>query len=159
MIVSYTGETLGTCINVKNKTVFNHGHDIVYQAKCPEEPCPHDYVGESGRRVLEQVKDQNGRDTSSHILKDCVAADHQYASCDELKIVIRNYCNNKWKQEITEYNFNNIQLIIKNLKPSLNVQEKSVTLQLFNQLHSLEDAIPTNLNCTYVAMKPFSFKF
>ena len=36
MIVSYTGKTLSTCFNVKDKTVFNHEHDIVYYAKCPE---------------------------------------------------------------------------------------------------------------------------
>ena len=53
MIVSYTGEKLSTCFNVKDKTVFNHEHDIVYYVKCPEESCPHDYVGELGRRVLE----------------------------------------------------------------------------------------------------------
>ena len=36
MIVSYTGKILSTCFNVKDKTVFNHEHDIVYYAKCPE---------------------------------------------------------------------------------------------------------------------------
>ena len=57
VIVSYTGKKLGTCFNVKDKTVFNHEHDILYYAKCPEESCPHDYVRELGRRVLERVKD------------------------------------------------------------------------------------------------------
>ena len=75
IIVSYTGKKLGTCFNVKDVNLFNHEHDIVYYAKCPEESCSHDYVGESGRRVLEQVKDHDGRDTSSHIFKHCVAAD------------------------------------------------------------------------------------
>ena len=36
--------------------VFNHEHDIVYYVKCPEKSCPDGYVGESGRRLLEQVK-------------------------------------------------------------------------------------------------------
>ena len=57
MIVSYTGKKFGICFNVKDKKVFNHEHDIVYYAKCPEESCPHDYVRELGRRVLERVKD------------------------------------------------------------------------------------------------------
>ena len=52
MIVSYTGKKLGTCFNVKEITVFNHEHYIFYYAKCPEESCPHDHVGESGRRML-----------------------------------------------------------------------------------------------------------
>ena len=44
---------------MKDKTVFNQEHDIVYCAKCQEESFPHDYVSESGRRVLERVKDHN----------------------------------------------------------------------------------------------------
>ena len=133
--------------------VFNHEHDIVYYGKCPDESCPHDYVGESGRRVLERVKNYNGRDNSCHIFKHCVAADHQFVSCGNLRIVGRNYGNNKQKWKIAE------ALLMKNLKPSLNVQEKPVALKLFNQLSSLKAPIPMNLNCRHVAMKPFSFKF
>ena len=84
------------------------------------------YVGQSGLRVLERVKYHNGRDTSSHIFKYCVADDHQFVSCDELKFVGRNCCNNKRKLKIA------VVLLIKNLKPSLNMQEKSVEFRLFN---------------------------
>ena len=110
---------------MKDKTVFNHEHDIVYYAKCPEKSCPHHYVGESGR-VLECVKDHNGRDTSSHIFKHCVADDHQFFSCDDLKIVGRNYRSNKRKRKLAE------ALLIKNLGLSLNAQGKSVAFKLFN---------------------------
>ena len=79
---SFLGKKLGTCFNVKAKSVFNDEHDIVYYAKCPEESCPHDYVGESGRRVLEWVKDHNGRDTFYHVFKHYAVADHQFVSCD-----------------------------------------------------------------------------
>ena len=125
----------------------------MYYAKCPEESHPHDYVGESGRRVLERVKDHNGRDTSSHIFKHGVAADHQFVSCDDLRIIGGNYRNNKRKRKIAE------ALLIKNLKPSLNVQEKSVALKLFNQLRSSEAPIPMIFNCTYVAMKLLVLNF
>ena len=37
MIVSYTGKKLSTCFNVKNTTVFNHEHDMIYYAKSPGE--------------------------------------------------------------------------------------------------------------------------
>ena len=97
----------------------------MYYAKCPEESWEHDFVCVSGRRVLERLRDHNVRDTSSHIFKHCVAADHQFVSGDNLRIVGRNYCNNKRKQKIAE------ALLIKNLKPSLNLQEKSVALKLF----------------------------
>ena len=76
--------------------------------------------------MLERVKDYNGRDTSSLIFKHCVATDHQFVSCDDLRIVGRNYRNNKRKRKITE------ALLIKNLKPLLNMQEKSVALKLLN---------------------------
>ena len=125
----------------------------MYYAKYPEESCPHDYVNESGRRVLQRVKNHNGRDVSYHIFRLCVAVDHQFGSCDDLRIVGRNYRNNKWKLKIAEV------LLIKNLKPSLNVQKKLVALKLFNQLRSLEGPILMNFNCIYVAMKLFSFKF
>ena len=70
--------------------VFNCEHDTVYHANCEEKSYSHDYVGESCRRVLVQVKYRNGRDTFSHIFKHGVAADHQFLSNDELRIVCRN---------------------------------------------------------------------
>ena len=82
-MVSYTDKKLSTCFNVKDKTVFNYEHDFVYCAKCPEKSFPDDYVNELGTRVLEQVKDHNGRDTSSHIFKHCVVTDHEFVSCDD----------------------------------------------------------------------------
>ena len=126
MVVSYTVEKLSTCFNVKDKTAFNHEHDIAYYVKCPEESCLPDYVGESGRRVLEQVKNHNCRDTSTHIFKHCVAADDRLVSCDDLRIIGRKYHNNKQKWKIAEV------LLIESLKPSLNGQDKSVALELFN---------------------------
>ena len=76
--------------------------------------------------MLERVENHNGRDNSCHIFKHCVAADHQLVSCDDLRIVGRNYRNNKRKRKIAE------TLLMKNLKLSLNVQEKPVTPKLFN---------------------------
>ena len=138
---------------MKEKTVFDHEHNIVYYTKCTEESCPHEYVGESSRRVLEQVKDHNCRDTSSHIFKHCVATDHQFVSCNELRFVGRNYGNNKRKRKIAEV------LLIKNLKPSINVQEKSIALKPFNQLRFLDAPIPMSFHRIYVAMSPFNFRF
>ena len=37
MMVSYTDKNFSSCFNVKNNTVFNHEHNIVCHAKCPEE--------------------------------------------------------------------------------------------------------------------------
>ena len=63
--------------------------------------------------MLERVKDHNDRDTSSHIFKHCVVADHRFVSYDDLRIAGRNYRNNKRKRKIAK------ALLIKNLTPSL----------------------------------------
>ena len=73
LLVFYTGKKLSTCFNIKDNIVFNHEHDIVYYGKFSEKSFSYDYLGEWGRREIEQVKDHNGRDTSSHIFKHCLA--------------------------------------------------------------------------------------
>ena len=67
----YTSKSLSSCFKVKDKKAFDHGHDLVYHFKCPEESCTDDHIGESGRRVIERVKDHNGRDKSSHREEPC----------------------------------------------------------------------------------------
>ena len=49
MVVFYTGKKLSACFSVNNKTILEDEHDIVHYAKCPEESCFHDCVGEIGR--------------------------------------------------------------------------------------------------------------
>ena len=63
----YTGKRLSSCFKTKDRKKYDHEHDLVYQVKCPEGLCNDDYICESGRRVIEQVKDHNGRNKSSHI--------------------------------------------------------------------------------------------
>ena len=78
--------------------VFSHEHDIVYYAKCSEKSFPHYYVSESGTRVLEPLKVNNGGDTSPTFLE----ADHQFVPCVDLRIAGRNYRNNERKGNIGE---------------------------------------------------------
>ena len=63
----YTGKRLSSCFKTKDRKKYDHEHDLVYQVKCPEESCTDDYICQSGRQVIEQVKHHNGRDKSSHI--------------------------------------------------------------------------------------------
>ena len=44
------------------------------------------------------------------------------------KNIAKNFKNNKWKRKISE------SLWIKDLRPTLNAQDKSVSLKLFNPL-------------------------
>ena len=39
----------------------------MYYAKCPNEGCKNDYVGETKRSIVERMKDLNSRDNISHI--------------------------------------------------------------------------------------------
>ena len=65
--------------------------------------------------MLEQIKDHNGRDASSE------AADHQFVVSVDLRISGRN-SQNKWQRKIVA------ALLIKNLKPSLNVKRSQLRL-------------------------------
>ena len=42
---------------------------MVYYAGCSNEKCRENYIDESGRRIPERIKDHNGQDLKSHILK------------------------------------------------------------------------------------------
>ena len=101
-------------------------HDLVYDVKCTE-PSSHDnYVGETGRRITERIKDHSGRDHTSHMVKHNVETSHTDVNTANFKIIDMNFSNNKRKQKIAE------SLWIKDLRPTLNVQEKSIPLRLFN---------------------------
>ena len=67
--VSFTGNKLNSCFNIKDKTKFEHRHDVIYLRKCPETTCNDNYIGETKRRIFERVKDYNRRDFKSHLLK------------------------------------------------------------------------------------------
>ena len=47
MQVSLTGNKLGSCFNIKDKTKFEQKHDLIYFRTCPETPCNDDYRGEA----------------------------------------------------------------------------------------------------------------
>ena len=45
---------------------------MVYYADCRNGKCREYYIGESGRRISGRIKDDNGRDLKSHILRHSV---------------------------------------------------------------------------------------
>ena len=62
---AFTVKRLSNCFKTKDRTKFEHQHDVIYQVKCSAENCLDDYIGESARRIIERVKDHGGRDTKS----------------------------------------------------------------------------------------------
>ena len=120
----YNGTELSSNFQIKDKTKFDHKHDLVYYVKCLE--CQEDYIEEIGRRLHERISDHNGKDSKSHILKHSLENNHKQASFEDLRVLRNGYTNSKIKRKISE------ALFIKELRPSLNTQETSVPLLLYN---------------------------
>ena len=67
-----------------------------------------------------------GRDTKPHVLKHSSEKEHVEVTQENFKIIGSNFKNNRIKRKITE------ALLIKQKHPSLNVQDQSTELKLFN---------------------------
>ena len=117
---------LSTCFKTKDKTKFEHQHDIIYHVRCSAENCPDDYIEEAARRVVERVKDHGGRDTKSHMFKHSIEKEHKEVTQSDFKIIGSHFNNNRHKRKIAE------ALLLKKKRPSLNVQEQSIDLKLLN---------------------------
>ena len=65
---AFTGKRLSSCFKTKDRTKFEHQHDIIYQVKCSAENFQDEYIEESARRMIERVK--------SHVLKHSSEKEH-----------------------------------------------------------------------------------
>ena len=120
--ISFTGK-FSACFQIKDQTKFEHKHDIIYVATCPEDNCSENYIGESGCRISERIIDHNGRDQKSHIFKHSSEKCCKNFHTNSFKI-IGNGFKNSFKRKVSE------ALLIKEIKPSLNIQEKSIELKI-----------------------------
>ena len=120
----YTGTKLGLNFQIKDKTKFDHKHDLVFYVKCPE--CHEYYIGKIGGRLHEQICNYSRKDSKSYMLKHSLENNHKNVSFEDFHIVLNGYTNWKFKQKIVE------TLFIKDLQPLLNTQETSVPLLLYN---------------------------
>ena len=75
---------------------------------------------------MERIKDHSGRDKNSHLVKHSIETGHSAVTINDFEIIGSAYRNNYQKWKVAE------ALYIKELKPSLNVQEKSIPLKLLN---------------------------
>ena len=100
--------------------------EILYCNECPVEQCNKNYIGETGRQISERIIDHAGRDSNSYVYKHCIETSHRSPDISDFKIIDINFCKNVFKCKIAE------ALLIKQLKPTLNKQEKSIELKRFN---------------------------
>ena len=125
--IAYTGTKLSSQLrNIKNPTPFEEQHDIVYQSFCSAENGNENYIGESGRWLDERMRDHNGRNRNSHLFKHSVESKHDPVLENDFRIIRKGYRSNTSRRKIAE------ALFIKNMKLSLNIQDTSVKLELFN---------------------------
>ena len=110
---------------MKDKIDFQHQNHVLYYGKCPNPNCEDDYTSETDRRVIERVIDQNKRDKKSHMLKHSPDKLHNHVWEYDFKLLSNNYQSNA-KRKISEC------LFIRQLKPSLNKQDKSIPFILYN---------------------------
>ena len=74
----------------------------------------------------ERIIDHSGHDDKSHLYKHAEKTDHGNVNIDHFEILSNGYRTNKFKRKLEE------ALHIKYERPSLNGQEQSVPLELFN---------------------------
>ena len=124
--IIYTGTKLSSQLNnIKDPTLFEEQHDLIYHSVCKNDNCNDDYIGEIARGLKERVKDHNGRDKSSHLVKHSIESGYDPVCHGNFRMFGKGY-SSTFKKKVAE------ALIIQKHKPSLNVQEKSVKLELFN---------------------------
>ena len=123
---AYSGTKLSSKFQLKDQTKKDHQHDVVYYAKCPEEQCTEDYTGETDRCLVEHVNDHSGKDSNSHLFKHAKVPNHKTVKLDDFKIIEKGYKRSKFRRKFAE------SLHIKEKHSSLNNQEASVPLKLFN---------------------------
>ena len=90
---------------------------------------------ETGRRIIERTADHNGKDKHSHLFKNAYNENHKHVDLDNIKVIDSGYHNNRFTRKLSE------ALYIKQYtptlntlvnKPTLNTQEQSIPLKIFN---------------------------
>ena len=124
--IVFTSTKLSCNFNLEDPLLFIKKHDVIYRIVCVTENCNEDHVGECARRLYEHVKDHNGCNHSSHLVKHAAETGHLPVDTANFEVIRSRYHNNACHRKIAE------ALPVKKLKPTLNIQEKSVLLKLFN---------------------------
>ena len=86
--IIYTGTKLSSQLNnIKDPTPFEEQHDLIYHSVCNNENCNDNYIGEIARPLKERVKDHNGRDKSSQLVKHSIESGHKQVCHENFRIL------------------------------------------------------------------------
>ena len=94
---AYSGTKLSSKFQLKYQTKKDHQDDVVYYSKCPEEQCTEDCTGETGKHLMEHVKDHSGKDSKSHLFKHSVETNQNTVTLDDFKIIGKGYKRSKFR--------------------------------------------------------------
>ena len=101
--ITYEDSKLSTQFPAKDRTKFEHRHNIVYFSRCPNVTCNETYVGETDKKIKERKMDHNKRHKSSHLLKHARESQHTHVWKDDFKILNGNYKSSVKKRSVKRY--------------------------------------------------------
>ena len=110
--ITYKGTKLSSQFSMKDRSRFDHRHNIVYFSCCLNVNCNETYVGETDSRIKERIIDHNKRGKTSHLQKHVRESQHTHVWKDHFEMLNGNY-KSSIKRMISE------ALYIKTLKPKL----------------------------------------
>ena len=99
--VIYNAKKLGSRFKVKDKTMLEHLHNVVYHTKCGNKKCSPHYIGETKRRLIVRATDHNKKDDSSHLLKHAKDTKHRRVWLTNFKVLGQGY-KSDFKRRIGE---------------------------------------------------------
>ena len=129
--ITHEGTKLSIQFRVKDRTKFEHRHNIVYFGRCPNVARNETYVGETDRGIKERIIDHNKREESSYLLKHARESQRTHVWNNDFEILNGNY-KFSIKRKIIE------ALYIRTLKATLNVKEKSISDFTIKQLYKFD---------------------
>ena len=121
----YNSMKLSSKFILKDKTKFEHMHNVVYHARCPNKKCNSHYGGQTKCRIEKRAIQHRSTDRNSHLFKHAEVTKHKRVNLHDFKILGKGYASD-FKRKISE------SLFIKQLSPDLNIQKDSYKLSLFN---------------------------
>ena len=120
------GTKLRSQFNIKNDTNKQYKHDLVYFSRCPSTTYTDSYIGQTAKRLNERLVDHSGRGTKAHVVRHCFNTNHEIVNSEHFNILDIGYNENAYRRRIYQ------ALFVKQYRPSPNVQDNSVPLELFN---------------------------
>ena len=85
--ITYTGQKLNTRFQIKDKIVQIHKNDLVDYVKCPDQSSNQDYLGETGRKIIERTPGDSGKDKYSHLFKHACNENYKHVDLVNIKVI------------------------------------------------------------------------